>query len=85
VRGLSVPPSRDSAFSKAGAPANYDAWSFNPFAIVPSFGSKNVVQTRPGAHAAVIWTSEGFPVDNDGSADTSGRKIGISTPEITVA
>jgi quercetin dioxygenase-like cupin family protein len=40
--------------------------------------SKNVVQTRPGAHAAVIWTSEGFPVDNDGSADTSGRKIGIS-------
>jgi quercetin dioxygenase-like cupin family protein len=41
--------------------------------------SKNVVQTRPGAHAAVIWTSEGFPVDNDGSADTSGRKIGIST------
>jgi len=40
--------------------------------------SKNVVQTRPGAHAAVIWTSEGFPVDNDGSADTSGHKIGIS-------
>ena len=40
---------------------------------------KNVVQTRPGAHAAVIWTSEGFPVDNDGSADTSGRKIGIAT------
>jgi hypothetical protein len=27
----------------------------------------------------VIWTSEGFPVDNDGNADTSGRKIGIST------
>jgi quercetin dioxygenase-like cupin family protein len=38
--------------------------------------SKNVAQTRPGAHAAVIWTSEGFPVDNDGSADTSGRKVG---------
>src|SRR5262249_53804480 len=32
---------------------------------------KNVAQTRPGAEAAVIWTSEGFPVDNDGSADTS--------------
>ena len=27
----------------------------------------------------MIWTSEGFPVDNDGSADTSGRKIGFST------
>ena len=38
--------------------------------------SKNVAQTRPGAQAAVIWTSEGFPVDNDGSADTSGRKVG---------
>src|ERR1700736_1947420 len=38
--------------------------------------SKNVVQARPGGHAAVIWTSEGFPVDNDGSADTSGRKVG---------
>src|SRR5215467_8810386 len=25
---------------------------------------KNVAQTRPGAQAAVIWTSEGFPVDN---------------------
>src|ERR1700730_14079 len=38
--------------------------------------SKRIVQTRPGAQAAVIWTSEGFPVDNDGSADTSGRKVG---------
>jgi quercetin dioxygenase-like cupin family protein len=40
--------------------------------------SKNVAQTRPGAHAAVIWTSEGFPVDNDASADTSGRKVGAT-------
>jgi hypothetical protein len=40
--------------------------------------SKNIVQGRPGAHAAVIWTSEGFPVDNDGSADTSGRKVGTT-------
>src|SRR6516165_9976096 len=36
---------------------------------------KNVAQTRPGTEAAVIWTSEGFPVDNDGSA----RNIGIAT------
>ena len=28
--------------------------------------AKNVTQGRPGAHAAVIWTSEGFPVDNGG-------------------
>ena len=40
---------------------------------------KNVVQTRPGAHAAVIWTSEGFPVDNNGSADASARNIGTAT------
>ena len=40
--------------------------------------SKNIVQGRPGAHAAVIWTSEGFPVDNDGCADTSERKVGTT-------
>ena len=40
---------------------------------------KSVTQTRPGAEAAVIWTSEGFPVDNDGSADGSARNIGTAT------
>jgi quercetin dioxygenase-like cupin family protein len=40
---------------------------------------RNVAQTRPGAEAAVVWTSEGFPVDNDGSADGSARNIGIAT------
>src|SRR5262249_6513437 len=39
----------------------------------------NVAQTRPGAEAAVVWTSEGFPVDNDGSADGSARDIGTAT------
>ena len=39
---------------------------------------KNVAQTRPGASAAAIWTNEGFPVDNDGDADTSGRKVGTT-------
>jgi len=45
---------------------------------------KNVAQTRPGAEAAVIWTSEGFPVDNHGSADTSGRKVGSTLDNGTV-
>ena len=45
---------------------------------------KNVVQGRPGAHAAVIWTSEGFPVDNDGDADASGRKVGTMLANGTV-
>jgi quercetin dioxygenase-like cupin family protein len=46
--------------------------------------AKNVVQGRPGAHAAVIWSTEGFPVDNDGDADTSGRKVGTTLPNGTV-
>ena len=46
--------------------------------------AKNVAATRPGAHAAVIWTSEGFPVDNDGGADTSGRKVGTTLENGTV-
>jgi quercetin dioxygenase-like cupin family protein len=37
--------------------------------------SKNVVQSRPGADATVIWTNEGFPVDNNGAADSSTRKV----------
>ena len=39
---------------------------------------KNVVSGRPNAHASVIWTSEGFPVNNDGNDDTSGRKVGTT-------
>jgi quercetin dioxygenase-like cupin family protein len=45
---------------------------------------KNVARTRPGAEAAVIWTSEGFPVDNDGSADASTRKVGTTLENGTV-
>jgi quercetin dioxygenase-like cupin family protein len=45
---------------------------------------KNVVSARPGAHAAVIWTSEGFPADNDGNADSSGRKVGTTLDNGTV-
>ncbi len=46
--------------------------------------SKNIVQSRPGADATVIWTSEGFPVDNDGSTDASGRKVGTTLDNGTV-
>ena len=45
---------------------------------------KNVVQARPGAEAAVIWTSEGFPVDNDGAADAATRKVGTTLENGTV-
>jgi mannose-6-phosphate isomerase-like protein (cupin superfamily) len=40
--------------------------------------AKNVVETRPGAQAAVIWTTEGFPVDNDDDLDASTRKVGTT-------
>ena len=46
--------------------------------------ASNVIQGRPGAHAAVIWTSEGFPVDNGGDADTSARKVGTTLDNGTV-
>jgi quercetin dioxygenase-like cupin family protein len=40
--------------------------------------SNNVISSRPGASACVIWTTEGFPVDNTGDADTSTRKVGTT-------
>jgi hypothetical protein len=46
--------------------------------------ARNVVQGRPGAHAANIWTSEGFPIDNDGNDDASGRKAGTTLANGTV-
>ena len=39
---------------------------------------KNVVSGRPGASAGVIWTTEGFPVDNNGDADSANRKVGTT-------
>ena len=46
--------------------------------------AKNVAQSRPGAHAANIWTTEGFPVGNDDSADASTRKVGTTLDNGTV-
>ena len=45
---------------------------------------KNVTSARPGADASVIWSSEGFPVNNDGDNDPSGRKIGTTLDNGTV-
>jgi quercetin dioxygenase-like cupin family protein len=44
----------------------------------------NVVSQRPGALYSVIWSSEGFPVNNDGDADPSGKKIGTTISDGTV-
>jgi quercetin dioxygenase-like cupin family protein len=39
---------------------------------------KNVHSQRPGALYSVIWSTEGFPVNNDGDVDPSGKKIGTT-------
>ena len=31
--------------------------------------SKNLLSSRPGQSACVVWTTESFPVDNTGDAD----------------
>jgi quercetin dioxygenase-like cupin family protein len=46
--------------------------------------SKNLRSARPGAEACVIWTSEGFPIDNTGSADEGRRETGTTHENGTV-
>ena len=44
----------------------------------------NVASQRPGAEYSVIWTTEGFPLSNDGNADPSHKKIGTTLDNGTV-
>ena len=44
----------------------------------------NVMSQRPGAQYSVIWSTEGFPLSNDGSDDPSHKKIGTTLPNGTV-
>jgi quercetin dioxygenase-like cupin family protein len=46
--------------------------------------AKNQVSTRPGATACVVWTTEGFPVDNDGHGDDGLRPTGTTLANGTV-
>jgi len=46
--------------------------------------AKNQTSTRPGATACVVWTTEGFPVDNNGEADEGLRRTGTTLPNGTV-
>ncbi len=45
---------------------------------------KNVISNRPGTTSCVLWSTTGFPVDNDGYEDPSGRKIGTTVDNGTV-
>jgi quercetin dioxygenase-like cupin family protein len=44
----------------------------------------NLVSSRPGANACVVWTTEGFPVDNHGAEDQGLRKTGTTLDNGTV-
>lgn len=44
----------------------------------------NVVSSRPGAEASVIWTSHGFPVNNDGFEEMNNRASGTTLAGGTV-
>ena len=46
--------------------------------------AKNLVSARPGATAGVVWTTEGFPVDNNASEDGGLRKTGTTLANGTV-
>jgi quercetin dioxygenase-like cupin family protein len=46
--------------------------------------TKNLVSSRPGATACVVWTTEGFPVDNTGEEDAGPRKTGTTLDNGTV-
>lgn len=46
--------------------------------------SKNLTSGRPGQMACVIWTTEGFPVDNTGDADEGVRRVGTTLNNGTV-
>lgn len=46
--------------------------------------SQNLRSARPKATACVIWTSEGFPVDNSGAEDEGLRETGTTHENGTV-
>ena len=46
--------------------------------------SSNVFTGRPGATGCNVWTTEGFPVNNDGDADLGLRKVGTTLPNGTI-
>jgi quercetin dioxygenase-like cupin family protein len=46
--------------------------------------SKNVISSRPGQSACVVWTTEAFPVNNTGDADEGLRQVGTTLKNGTV-
>lgn len=46
--------------------------------------STNVRSSRPGQSAAVVWTTDSFPVDNDGDEDEALRDVATTLKSGTV-
>ena len=46
--------------------------------------AQNLVSSRPGATASVVWTTQGFPVDNTGNEDQGRRPTGTTLDNGTV-
>jgi quercetin dioxygenase-like cupin family protein len=46
--------------------------------------SKNIISSRPGQTACVVWTTESFPVNNTGDVDEGLRKVGTTLKNGTV-
>ena len=45
---------------------------------------KNVSSGRPGATSVNVWTTEGFPANNDGAADEGLRKVSTTLAKGTI-
>ena len=46
--------------------------------------AKNVFSGRPGANATNVWTTQGFPANNDGATDEGQRKAGTTLENGTI-
>ena len=46
--------------------------------------ARNLVSSRPGATASVVWTTQGFPVENIGGDDQGLRQTGTTLDNGTV-
>jgi len=46
--------------------------------------ARNVVSSRPGASACVVWTTDTIPADNSGHSDAGQKSVGTTLPAGTV-
>ena len=46
--------------------------------------SKTAMSRRPGQTGCVVWTTEGFPIDNDSSEDAGAREVQTGLPNGTI-